>query len=491
MPPSTENSTPRPQLAVVKDTGQGTSIKPDYDFAVSEEAAPELPIDLLPAPLRDFVRDTAYRMQAPADLVAIPALCSAGTMLGQDVRVQPKRNDTSWTERPALWGVGIALPSTGKSPAASAALKPIERLQAELHEEYLKVVQETLTENLRRPKEEAQAAPPVETVLLHDATGEALYRVMSPEHNGNARGALLYRDELAGFFKALDKYRPAGGDDRQFFLQAWSGGPFNSHRVKGNICVPDCYISIYGTTQPDVARELFGKAREDGMTARFGLAVMVEPLANRLWVDQPPNEEAIERFDRRLQEMRKVPACTLRFDEAAARAFERWYLQLQARPELRDGSSFGLHIGKYDALFARLALVFHFLEHGAAGAQCEIGLAVVTAVQQFIDGHLEPHARRLYKTIEAHVLAAGAQRIARWIKADCIQKFTTHDILSKDWKEFNRERAAALIEDTLNYLEAKRWVRRFEQPPGPQGGRPTVKWIVNTEVHGAGRDTAS
>src|SRR5262249_35693039 len=148
--------------------------------------------------------------------------------------------------------------------------------------------------------------------------------------------------------------------------------------------VEDCYVSIFGTIQPAVVNELFRDGEKDGMTARVGLAVCPQFPEQVDFVDQQPRLDIRKAVEARLREMRDCRACddaeagrlftedgklpisrVLRFSGEAYAIFEQWWLRNANRPERRDGSSFGIHIAKYPALFARLALAFHFMEHGA------------------------------------------------------------------------------------------------------------------------------
>ncbi|MBG6116943.1 uncharacterized protein DUF3987 [Sphingobium sp. AEW010] len=83
---------------------------------------------LLPSQLRGWVQDIAERMNCPPDLVAIPAMVSAGALIGRRIGIRPQRR-TDWLEVGNLWGCVVARPGSMKSPAASEALSRIRRLE--------------------------------------------------------------------------------------------------------------------------------------------------------------------------------------------------------------------------------------------------------------------------------------------------------------------------------------------------------------------------
>ena len=101
--------------------------------ALEEYLLPVLPItkDMLPEPFATWAADIAYRLQCPLDFVAATIVVMTSSLLGTRCRIHPKRNDNSWEESPHLWGSVIGALGCGKTPAASASLKLLRRLQVD------------------------------------------------------------------------------------------------------------------------------------------------------------------------------------------------------------------------------------------------------------------------------------------------------------------------------------------------------------------------
>jgi hypothetical protein len=463
---------------------EASSLTPDGDPWPDPDASlfgnygelPDFPVDLLPGAIRPFIKHLAKTMHSPPEFIAIPALCAAGAMLGRKVRIQMKQVDGGWKERAALWGAVIAPPGSMKSPCAQHALAPVIELQKRLlerHRQQIRAIQEDPSYDPKRTP-----LPPEETILINDATGEAVTLAMSPDFNGgDARGVLLFRDELSGWFESLNKYRE--GDDRQIFLEAWSGGSFHRKLVKGPVHVPDCFLSLYGTVQPAVAYKVFGAAKEDGLMPRFGL-VAVRPEAGPKLVDIAVDPRVIADYNLAITQLREVPDRLVKFSPEAYSLFAEWYEEL-AKKQAGIEAPFKYHFLKYPALLGRLSLVFHFLKHGPQAPE-RVGEGTLKAVIRLIDRYLEPHARRLYGVVSANELFVGAQRIARWIVSSGVETFRIRDIQRRDWREFPRADARELIRRTLDYLEAKDWIRWEQVPTGPAGGQPTEQARVNPKV---------
>src|SRR4030095_7324550 len=74
-------------------------------------------------------------MPCPPDYVGAAALVALGATIGAQCVIKPKARD-SWVVTPNLWGGVVGLPSAKKTPAITAAVKPIDRLAATAHEAY-------------------------------------------------------------------------------------------------------------------------------------------------------------------------------------------------------------------------------------------------------------------------------------------------------------------------------------------------------------------
>lgn len=68
--------------------------------------------------------------------------------------------------------------------------------------------------------------------------------------NRNPRGLLLFRDELVGWLRTLDK--EGHESDRAFYLEAWNGqGSFTYDRIgRGTLHIENVTLSVLGGIQP-------------------------------------------------------------------------------------------------------------------------------------------------------------------------------------------------------------------------------------------------
>lgn len=239
--------------------------------------------DLLPVSFRPLVEDVAIRMQVPMDYPAtVMVLCLAGAV-NRRARIQPKANDSGWSIVPNLWGEIIAPPGFMKSPVIHATTHPLTEIQAEWRAEHelelsdyardkeeceLRQVawRENYESNAKkgvatpeRPEEELKV-PKLQRLIVNDGTFEAAHQTM----NEKPAGIFVIRDELAGWWSALDRAGREG--ERAFCLQAWNGD--TSHTIdrigRGTIHVPGCCMSMLGGIQPGRLRSYLADALKDG-----------------------------------------------------------------------------------------------------------------------------------------------------------------------------------------------------------------------------------
>ena len=131
--------------------------------------------------------------------------------------------------------------------------------------------------------------------MTNDATIEKIAEIL----RDNPDGLLLYRDELMGWLRSLDK---AGREaDRAFYLEAWNGnGSFSVDRIgRGSLHVPAVCVSVLGGIQPGplstYVRDALGEAEKaDGLLQRFQLLVHPDPRGYDP-VDRRPDLEAKNR----------------------------------------------------------------------------------------------------------------------------------------------------------------------------------------------------
>jgi len=438
-----------------------------------------------------------------------------GSAIGRRCGVYPMQlND--WLVIPCLWGGLIAPPSVLKTPAMTAAISPLRRMEAKVRKEFkdekekheqeiedqkfkLADFQRRLKAHAkegadseefrkdhseyRKLKEEIEAGrPKLKRYSTSDSTTEKLGEILQD----NPNGVFIFRDELYGFLKSLEKQ--GRENDRAFYLEAWNGlGSYTFDRIeRGTIHVPALCVSIFGGIQPDRLKTYFnqileGGSGDDGFLSRFQVLLYPDPPETYTYTDKVPNnaarsrvEEIVERIVttdfRKFVEVDKthdVPA--FRFSPKAQETFRVWYENLNRRLlNSTEDPAFISHLGKYRSLLPALALIFHVVENsGAEFFPLGISEESVSKAMYWVE-FLEQHARRVYgQIIQADVHAAHA--LSKKIEqGKLLNGSTVRDIYRNEWAGLN---SPELVRSGIAILSECGWLRFADSAaigPGPK-----------------------
>jgi putative DNA primase/helicase len=494
---------------------------------------PKLDPRLIPGPFRDWLKDIARRGCFPLEYPTGAAVVGVSSVVGRQVGIRPKRRD-DWLVVPNVWGGVVGPPGIQKSPAVLEALRPLRRLGADALKAHEQVVREcevddlvarakadaakdnlkkaakagkASDDDLRKIAQEAEPPaggkrPPLKRFETNDPTVEKLGELLAE----NPNGLLLFRDELIGFLRNLD--REGHESDRGFYLESWNGtGPYIYDRIgRGTIVIPNVCLSLFGTIQPGpLARYLRTAATgdNDGLMNRFQVLLYPDPPATWSNVDEYPDTEAKNIAYKVFQDLAALDANEtgaetddeggipfLRFAEDAQELFDHWRTELETR--LRSGSESPVmecHLSKYRSLMPSLALLFHLIEVQGGRASGPVSLRSAEAAAAWCE-LLEAHARRLYQAaFEGD--PEPATRLGERIRSGCLPNpFRARDVVRKCWSGLDTESA---VERALLLLEDRHWVMARQVPPGERGGRPTVDYWIHPELlpRGAADDTGA
>jgi putative DNA primase/helicase len=425
---------------------------------------------------------------------------------------------------PNLWGAIVGPPGVQKSPPVEEALRPLRRLVAEAIEKHEKAkrefaldaavarakavaakkeLQEKAAKGKRTPddklRELAAAAEPAEEkppVLKRYETNDPTVESLGILLSANPNGVLLFRDELMGFLRNLDKQ--GHETDRAFYLESWSGtGGFTCDRVgRGTLIVPAVCLSVFGTIQPGpLARYVRAAATEDndGLINRFQVLLYPDPPATWKNVDRYPDTQHKAIASKVFQDLagldpaavgamadKEHPIPFLHFDPQAQDFFDGWREELENR--LRSGADSALlqcHLSKYRSLMPSLALLFHLIDVAGGHAKGMVTLRCAEAAAAWCE-LLEAHAQRMYD-VAFHGDHEPAMRLAQRLKDSLPDPFKARDVQRKCWSGLDSPEA---VERALLILEDRGWVKGVDVPAGAEGGRPTRSYFVHPAVQG-------
>jgi hypothetical protein len=268
------------------------------------------------------------------------------------------------------------------------------------------------------PPEAADPGPFVAPRLyVSNATIERLAALLQ----ARPQGMLMLSDELAGLFLNMSRY--SGGQDNEFWLEAWDGSPYTVERVgRPPIVLRHLLIGVVGGLQPDKLARSF-KGDLDGMYARILFSWPVDPpyrpLTNEVAEVEPEIVNALRRIiDLKCGDGDNFAPRDLRLSPEAVEAFERFR---QCQHHGKDGLEGREREwwAKSPAHVLRLAGTLSYLSWAMAGGSEpeRIELEIVEAAIRLVRDYFWPHSRAALRQIGLNERHANTRRVLRWIKA--------------------------------------------------------------------------
>jgi hypothetical protein len=397
---------------------------PDADAAAGVEDEPEpapWPTGLFPPVLETFLAEAAEATSSPPDFAGLTMLVTAGAAVGNSRAVCLREN--VWLEAPRFYAANVGDPASGKTPAMDAVLAPYQTLQLrqlsqwraarDAYDQAKGDYEQAVKENRTLPEDQRQPLPPVpeepadpERFIVVEATKESL----APLLEQNPRGLLMPQDEGTGWVHGMDMYRGGRGNDRQFWLSAWSGKSYIVDRKAQGVVpvsIPRPFLNVICGLPPDLLNEFADRRnRKDGFLDRV-LFVMPRALAGTDWTETTVSAASREAWKNTLTRLRQlamqetedgVPGYrAVNLSPAAKAAWVAWYNAHGA--EIRSPDLPAQLIGPWGKLksyAARIAVVLHCVwlvqSHADEG---DLGAACLERALRLVD-YFKSHLRAVY-----------------------------------------------------------------------------------------------
>lgn len=315
--------------------------------------------------------------------------------------------------------------------------------------------------------------------MLNDTTLEALCRALE----GNPRGLLVVRDELAGWFGSFDRYAAGKGGDRAFWLETYDGGGFTLDRVKHDTPQHIAYTGtcLLGGIEPDRLRSLLLSGDDDGLRTRFLFVCPDRP--KRHLPTQAPDDRLIAACLARLESLemdrdnsgQPVPRILTLSAEARA-TFETWWL---AVPERAPAGRLKGWWGKIEGRTLRLSLVLTLLDWASDARvgrppEAITGNAMARAIRVMED-YFWPHAQRAFGAPDGQEPDPLVVKLARHLK-DARPPDITVRALRRG--AFKTDDARGVLTACLA-LSGHGWLRPAFARQGQTPGRESKRFLVN------------
>lgn len=250
--------------------GYGERLKPEPIISKEKISIKKddlvFPIDVFPEVLQKYILVCAETLNSSIDYMGCALLFLASVSIGNSLNVEVKKG---WKETANLWMALVGKAGIGKTPSISNITYPLEKLNSgeikrfikdfQKYDDYksLDMQEQQLAEEVRKPKKTQ--------FIVNDITLEALIEL----HGENKNGIGVLKDELAGWFKDMNKYRQ--GSDLEHWLSSWSGKQINLNRKTARSSfVERALIPVLGGIQPAIMDSFYtDENKESGFLDRM------------------------------------------------------------------------------------------------------------------------------------------------------------------------------------------------------------------------------
>jgi hypothetical protein len=484
------------------------------DWSILEDRRGELPnfpIDTLSDKCREWVERAAHGAGATAAHVAAPMLGIISSLIGTARRVKASR---SWTEPMTSWVAVVGFSGTSKTPGINAtrrALAMVERdrkpkiaEQRRAHEtrvEAAKAARSLWKEEIERLAEQkvvalteyrntmaSEPVMPAEAVdpgpfeaprlYVSNVTIERLAVLLQ----ARPQGMLMLSDELSALFLNMSRY--SGGQDNEFWLEAWNGGSYTVERMgRPAIVVDYLLVGIVGGLQPDkVARSFKGDL--DGMYARALFAWPEEPGYRPLSAEATEIEPEI--FNAIVRIVGLSEGCgvdgefaprAISLSPEATETFEHFRQFVHAEKHSLDGREREWW-NKAPAHVLRLAGTLAYLSWAMSDEEepSLIDDRFIKNAVRVVRDYFWPHSRAALRQIGLSERHTSERRVLRWIRV--------HERLELSIKDVRRDALAQSLdaEQTQNLLEGLAKAGWLRKETVPTSGRARHRWQVNPKL---------
>jgi len=219
----------------------------------------EFPIEIFPDNAKNYILLCNKTLNNSIDYMGCSLLFLTSIIIGNSAQLEIKKG---WKESANIWLALIGKAGVGKTPSISSITFPLEKANNKEIKKYIKnsAAYEAFMELDKKEKElvpEVQK-PNKSQFIVNDVTLEALIEL----HNENKNGIGVLKDELAGFFKDMNKYREGG--DKEHWLSSWSGKQINLNRktAKSSFVERAC-LPILGGIQPSIMDSFYTDENKD------------------------------------------------------------------------------------------------------------------------------------------------------------------------------------------------------------------------------------
>jgi len=406
------------------------------------------PTFIFPSPFKEFIEAGAKSFGCDEAFFAIPMLALLSAIVGNSKTINIAGN---WNEKANLYLALIAEPGSMKTPIANCIKKfiipimndlisknDIEEKRFEHDTIKYKIELDLYKLAIKKGENFIQPEKPNKLTMydffVEDITAEAL----SERLFYNPSGILLFKDELVSLINSFNQYKGGQGNDKQFYLSAWSGSITATARKRTKTTFTEKqYLTLYGAIPPDQLH-IFTKQENDGFIDRL-LFSYPKPFMKIISMKDIPEylytqiQMIISNFYYDNQEE------VLTVSKEGTMYFIEWISQLNEKAFFCENRMKGF-LNKYGGQALSIALIIAYINNRKEANISDIAHAIM-AVEYF-----EENTKKIFKKSNIFKNEKIIQKIIEYCnKKEMIEITARHIVLAKLNKITKKKDALTLL----------------------------------------------
>lgn len=219
----------------------------------------EFPVDIFPKEFQHYILECNSKLDSNIDFMGVSLVWAISVIIGNSVKIEVKKG---WIEPCSVWIAVVGKAGLGKTPSINNIIHPLQKINSREIKEFIKKNAEYQEYSALSKKEKAQVEevpkPKKRQFIANDITLEALVDL----HQDSDNSVGVFKDELAGWFKDMNKYRQ--GSDLEHWLSSWSGKAINLNRItRAGSFVESPMIPVLGGIQPGIFNNFYTEENKD------------------------------------------------------------------------------------------------------------------------------------------------------------------------------------------------------------------------------------
>lgn len=273
-------------------------------------AVTPFPLGVFPDNFQKYILECNAKLDSVIDFMGCSLLWATSLCVGNSFKIKVKNG---WEEVPTVWFSLVGKAGTGKTPSVRNMLFPLIKENSKKVKQYITEKQkfDNYSRLSKSEKEDSieVSEPSKNQFIVDDVTQESLVNL----HQHVPTGIGVFKDELAGFFKDMNKYRE--GSDLEFWLSIFSGNDVVVNRMtRADLYIESPFIPILGGIQPGIFSSIYTEEKKDnGFLDRMLISYPEISIEN--YNENEISEDAIEWYSAVITNFKRKIEAQVRYNE--------------------------------------------------------------------------------------------------------------------------------------------------------------------------------